>query len=607
MTANLVSNSVKSVHSEEEISVQERLQSLQTLTNARVMIVDDEPIMIDVVQIFLEDAGYSHFITTDDSLQAMDLMLNQRPDLLLLDLIMPGKSGFELLAEIRSNPLLRYMPVIVLTAASDAETKLQALELGATDFLSKPVDSSELCLRIRNTLAFKAYLDQLAYSDSLTGLPNRQQFLERLAWTLKLARRHNKQFALIQIGVDRFKQINDSLGHEVGDAVLKAVSKRLSTSLRDSDMLSMLVDREDAINLSRLSGDEFMVLISDIGVSDNTSYIGRRLLEAFKLPFLVDTHELFLSISLGIALFPQDGQQGDELLSNAGVALTTAKQQGGDAYAFYSAETNARLFERLRMETALRKSIDQQALDVHYQPKVDAHTGLIIGCEALVRWNHPELGQVSPAQFVPLAEETGLIMAVGEFVLLRACQDAVQWQQAGHNLPVSVNVSSIQFRRSDIVTIIQAALESSGLMACNLMIELTESLLMENAQANIEMLNRIKQLGVRLSMDDFGTGYSSLSYLKRFPLDELKIDQVFIRELPNDRENAAIVVAVVGMAHGLGLKVTAEGVEAREQLKFLQLHNCDRIQGYFFSRPLPMLEFTIKLQQQPFNFSTANL
>lgn len=584
----------------------ERLISMQALRDARVMIVDDEPIMMDVVQAFLEDAGYSNFLTTDDSTTALDMMLKERPDVLLLDLIMPGKSGFELLAEIRSEPTLRYMPVIVLTAASDSDTKLQALELGATDFLAKPVDPSELNLRIRNALAFKAYQDQLAYNDALTGLPNRQLFLERLSWTLRLARRHNKQCALLQIGLDRFKQINDTLGHETGDEVLKAVSKRLAATLRESDTLSMLDDREDAISLSRLAGDEFMVLVSEIKHPEDASIIARRLLETMKSPLMLNGHELFITISVGIVLFPQDGQQGTDLLTNVDLAMGQAKLHGRNTYAFYSPETNARSFERLTLETALRKAMERNELVLHYQPKVETATGRIIGAEALLRWNHKELGAVSPARFIPLAEETGLILPLGEMVLRQACQDAVKWQQGGCNLPVSVNVSSLQFRRGDMPAIIQSVLQSSGLQAGNLIIELTESLLMENAKANIDMLRAIKLLGVRLSMDDFGTGYSSLSYLKRFPLDELKIDQVFVRDLPDDPGNAAIVGSVISMARGLGLTVTAEGVETPAQMNFLKMHGCDQFQGYLFSRPLPLNEFTALLAQKSNCLSNPN-
>lgn len=564
----------------------------QPLKNAKVMIVDDEPIMMDVVQAFLEDAGYTHFLTTDDSARALDLMQKERPDVLLLDLIMPGKSGFELLGDIRNDPALRFMPVIVLTAASDSDTKLQALEFGATDFLAKPVDPSELILRLRNALAFKAYQDQLAYNDALTGLPNRQLFLERLAWTLRLARRHNKQCALLQVGLDRFKQINDTLGHEMGDEVLKAVSRRLTAALRESDTLGKLDDGEDAISLSRLAGDEFMVLISEIRHAEDASIIARRLLDTMQAPLLLNGRELFITISVGIVLFPQDAQEGTDLLTNVDLAMTQAKLRGRNTYAFHSPETNARSHERLTLETELRKAIERDQLDVYYQPKLHLASGRVIGAEALLRWTHPTLGAISPARFIPLAEETGLILPLGEWVLRRASRDAVVWQQRGYALTVSVNVSSLQFHRGDMPAIIQSVLLASGLPADKLIVELTESLLMDNAQANIDMLHDIKALGVWLSMDDFGTGYSSLAYLKRFPLDELKVDQQFVRDLPGDPGNRAIVGAVIAMAHGLGLTVTAEGVETPGQVEFLKTHGCDQFQGYLFSRPLPLPEFS---------------
>lgn len=573
----------------------ERLTALHALKDARVMIVDDEPVMMEVMQVFLEQAGYGHFITTSDSAHALDMLRKQRPDVLLLDLSMPGKPGLELLAEIRNDPALRFMPVIVLAAISDADIKLRALELGATDFLAKPVDPSELRLRLRNALAFKAYQDQLAYNDVLTGLPNRQMFMERLAWTLRLARRHNKPCALLHIGLDRFKQINDTLGHETGDEVLKAVAHRLSASLRESDTLGTLNGSGDGVSLSRLAGDEFMVLLTETNHAEGASLVARRILDTMRSPLLLGMHELFVTLSIGIALYPQDGMEGGKLLTNVDLAMAQAKLRGRNTYAFYSAETNDLSFERLKMETALRKAIDREELVLHYQPKVEIATGRITGAEALLRWHHPEQGIIPPAQFIPLAEETGLILPLGEFVLSRACQDAMQWQQHGCPLPVSVNVSSLQFRRGDMPSIIQAALQRSGLPPGNLIIELTESLLMDNAQSNIDMLHAIKALGVRLSMDDFGTGYSSLSYLKRFPLDELKIDQVFVRDLPGDPGNAAIVGSVIAMAHGLGLKVTAEGVETPSQMNYLKLHGCDQFQGYLFSRPIATPEFAALL------------
>ncbi len=582
---------IEEIPATDTLGAPDRLVHLHTLNDATVMIVDDEPIMIEVLKAFLEDAGYSRFVTKEDSTEALEMLHTMRPDILLLDLVMPGKTGFELLAEIRAHEDLRFLPVIMLTAANDAQTKLDALELGATDFLAKPVDSSELRLRLRNALAFKAYQDQLAYYDALTALPNRQMFMQRLAWTLKLAKRHGKQCALLQIGIDRFKQINDTLGHEIGDEVLKAVVARLAPILRESDTLSLVEDLEESISLSRLAGDEFVVLMSEIHDAEDASGLARRLLNCMQAPLMIEGHELFVTLSAGIALFPQDAEHSAELLTNVDLAMAQAKLHGRNTYAFCSPETNARSFQRLALETALRKALEKGELELHFQPKVDLATGRIFGAEALMRWKHPDLGNIPPAQFIPLAEETGLILQLGEMALRRACHVAAQWQCAGYDIPVSVNVSSLQFKRGNLPAVILDVLGESDLNPSNLIIELTESLLMDDAPKNLVMMHAIKALGVRLSMDDFGTGYSSLGYLKRFPLDELKIDQIFVRDLPDDPGNTAIVGSVIAMAHGLGLSVTAEGVETDAQMDFLRSRGCDQFQGYLFSRPLPTEEF----------------
>jgi diguanylate cyclase (GGDEF)-like protein len=432
-------------------------------------------------------------------------------------------------------------------------------------------------------------------------------FLERLSWTLKLAQRNNTQSALLQIGLDRFKQINDTLGHEAGDAVLKAVAQKLASTLRESDTIGMLGDHPSAMSVSRLAGDEFMVLITDISNPEAASAIARRLLDTMKISLMVGEHELFVTFSVGIALFPQDGTEGSDLLTNVGLAMAQAKLRGRNAYSFCSAEINARSFERFKLETALRRAIEQEELELHYQPKVDLNTGRIVGAEALARWNHATLGQISPVDVSPLAEETGMIMALGDYLLHAACREAMRWRQAGRNVPVSVNVSSMQFRGGNVPSIIHSALSACGLPPQNLIIELTESLLMDNAQENIDMLLAIKKLGVRLSMDDFGTGYSSLSYLKQFPLDEIKIDQSFIHGLPEEASNAAIVSSIISMARGLGLKVTAEGVESQDQMEFLIMHGCDLIQGFFFSKALDSDEFNDFLQRDTNCFSSPDI
>ncbi|MGH8488957.1 MAG: GGDEF/EAL domain-containing response regulator [Gammaproteobacteria bacterium] len=566
-----------------------------TPTNGTIMLIDDEPLTLEVVQTFLEEAGYTHFVTTDDPRQAIELLVSRRPDVVLLDLMMPEVSGFDILSRMRADTEMKYTPVIVLTSASDAATKLKALELGATEFLSKPVDPSELVLRLRNTLAFKAYQDRLANYDDLTGLPNRRMFLARLDRAIRRAKRHQRICALLHIDLDRFRQINDSFGPRVGDSLLRDVAQRLEDAVRDSDAVGRFADEASRSSLSRIGGDEFTVLMSEIDRAENASLLARRIGLALAKPFLAEERDLFLTASIGIAAYPDDGVEPDSLLKHAEVAMHYAKSRGGKSYEFYSKDINARASERLTLENQLRRALEREELLLHYQPKVDVATGHIVGAEALVRWQHPELGMVSPAKFVPLAEESGLIVPLGEWVLREACKECKAWQHLGP-LGIAVNVSSVQFKKGELLRVLRSALETSGLEAPQLVIELTESVLMESAEANIQTLQELKAMGVRLAMDDFGTGYSSLSYLKRFPLDELKIDRSFMGDIPSDRDNAAIASAIIALAHILGLKVVAEGIETRDQLEFLKAKLCDEFQGYLFSRPLPKEEFKRLLQ-----------
>lgn len=568
-----------------------------TPTNGTIMLIDDEPLTLEVVQTFLEEAGYTRFVTTDDPRQAIELLVSRRPDVVLLDLMMPEVSGFDILSRMRADTEMKYTPVIVLTAASDAATKLKALELGATDFLAKPVDPSELTLRLRNTLAFKAYQDRLANYDDLTGLPNRRMFLARLDRAIRRAKRHQRICALLHVDLDRFRQINDSFGPRVGDFLLRDVAQRLEDAVRDSDAVGRFADEASRSSLSRIGGDEFTVLMSGIDRAENASLLARRIGLALAKPFLAEERDLFLTASIGIAAYPDDGVEPDSLLKHAEVAMHYSKSHGGNSYEFYSKDINARAFERLTLENQLRRALEREELLLHYQPKVDVGGGHIVGAEALVRWQHPELGMVSPAKFVPLAEESGLIVPLGEWVLREACKECKAWQHLGlRPLGIAVNVSSVQLKKGGLLQVLRSALETSGLEAPHLVIELTESVLMESAEANIQMLQELKAMGVRLAIDDFGTGYSSLSYLKRFPLDELKIDRSFMSDVASDRDNAAIASAIIAMAHTLGLKVVAEGIESRDQLEFLKAKLCDEFQGYLFSRPLPKEEFKRLLQ-----------
>ncbi|WP_413700508.1 diguanylate cyclase domain-containing protein [Psychromonas sp. KJ10-10] len=427
------------------------------LKNAVIMMVDDEPILMEILQVFLEDEGYENFITIEDSRLAMSNLVKIQPDILLLDLKMPNVNGFEILQQVRKNEILKHLPVIVLTSSSDAETKLKALELGATDFLAKPIDASELALRLRNTLTVKAYLDQLAFYDSLTGLPNRERFLDRLDWALLSAERTQDSVAVIELSIDRFKQVNDSLGPNAGDMLLKQIADRLSGLVRLSDVISHTGRNNLWQNLSRLSGDEFSILLPDGKASEDVAFVAGRLLSSLKEVFSIEGQEVFITGSIGIAVYPEDGKSTDSLIQNSGVATQYAKQKGRDNYQFYSTELNQKAKERLEIESELRHAIEQNEFVVHYQPKVNLSTGLVIGMEALVRWQHPNRGLLSPFHFIEIAEDSGLIPGIGELVMRQACQQHKIWQNKGlDNLQLSVNVSPHQFMEKHIQKTIDA-------------------------------------------------------------------------------------------------------------------------------------------------------
>ncbi len=557
-------------------------------STATIMMVDDEPTTIEILEMFLRSEGYERFVHTSDPTEAIGLARNARPDVLLLDVMMPEVSGLELLQTIRNDEDLQYLPVIILTSATEPETKLQALELGATDLLAKPVDPSELSLRLRNTLAAKTYQDRLAYYDRLTGLPNRRLFTDRLERTLQRARSREIDCALLHLNLDRFKKVNDALGHHVGDALLQAVAARIEQSIRPGDFVGVPELPEIHDPLSRVGGDEFSVLLPGAGSVEGASRAAARLLESLADPFQVEEHELFVNASVGIALFPTDGEDITTLMANADTAMSHAKKRGRNCFQFYEASQNSESAKRLNLESQLHRAIDRKELVLHYQPKADVATDRITGVEALMRWDHPELGLVGPDQFIPIAEETGLITALGEWALRTACEQNRAWQEAGlEPISIAVNVSAKQFENEAFVDVIQRALQQSGMDPRHLILELTESVIMANPTQTATMLDAIKAMGARTSVDDFGTGYSSLSSLSRFPIDELKIDQSFVSNLPGDENDAAIANAIVLMGHSLGLTVVAEGVETVEQLAFLAGRACDTYQGYLRCKPIP--------------------
>ena len=566
------------------------------LSNAKVMAIDDEPIMTDLIQAYLEEAGYVTVVSLNQSERALEIVRQEQPSVLLLDLIMPGLSGFDVLRMIRADDELRFLPVIVLTAANDAPTKLKALDYGATDFLSKPVDSSELVLRVRNSLAFKIYQDQLANTDGVTGLPNRNVMLRRVAGVIQQSRRAGTVFGLLQVDIDRFKHVNDSFGTGAGDALLRSVGQRLDQCVREGDMVARLADR-DAATLASLGGDEFTILLPTLPMAGAAENAARRLLAAVAEPFIVAGREIVVTASIGIATYPGDGESPEVLLARAGSATALSKQEGGNQFAFYSPSLNERSVERLTLGSQLRNAVARSELRLEFQPKVQISTGRITGAEALVRWQHPEHGLLSPLKFIQLAEELGLISSIGEWVLEAACAQCAAWESQGlKGLKISVNVSQPQFRQRRIVKAVASALRTHRLGTAQLMLELTESMLIDNGGTVRSTLDELRRLGTQLSIDDFGTGYSSLSYLKQFPVDELKIDRSFITDLPTDNGNAAIVQAVVTLAHHLNMSVIGEGVQTSGELQRLRELGCDEYQGYFCSKPVPADAFAALVQ-----------
>jgi diguanylate cyclase (GGDEF)-like protein len=571
---------------------QEAMESSRKPHDSLIMMVDDEPILMAVIEEFLGEAGYENFLAVEDSTKALAILRERQPDVLLLDLVMPEVDGFEILHEVRAHLDTRHLPVIVLTSSSDAATKLRALELGATDFLAKPVDSSELVLRLRNTLTVKAYQDQLAFYDTLTGLPNRTLFTDRLKWALQHADRTRKSAAVLNIDLDRFKNINDTLGPRIGDALLAQVASRLTDCIRMDAYINYSDRAELSSSVSRLGGDEFSVILHEISRVENASYVARRLTQSMVDPFYIDEHEIFLSTSIGIALYPEDGLEVDTLMKNVAVATEFAKQQGRNNYQFYSEQLNARSEERLKLETDLRRAIERGQLEIYYQPKIEGISGRVSGMEALIRWHRSEHGTILPSEFIPVAEQMGQIVIMGNWLLNDVCRQHREWMEDGLGpLKVSVNVSGHQFSDIDLCRFLRDALNKHKMDASSLILEITESVLMGDVEGSIQTMHEIKELGLALSIDDFGTGYSSLSYLKQFPVEELKIDRSFIMDLPESRDDKAIVRAIIALADGLDLDVVAEGVETEQQLNFLNENGCGTIQGYYFSKPLPAAEF----------------
>jgi diguanylate cyclase (GGDEF)-like protein len=515
-------------------------------------------------------------------------------DIILLDLGLPDAQGLEAIR--RAHAAAPGVPLVVLTGLDDESLAVQALQLGAQDYLIKgQIETRGLLRALRYAIERKAMESaalamarQMAHSaehDFLTGLPNRMLLNDRVGQAIALARRHTRKVAVLFLDLDGFKHINDSLGHPVGDKLLRSVAKRLVDCIRGSD------------SVSRQGGDEFVVLLLDLEHAEDAAVTARRILEAVALPHCIDQHDLHVTASIGVSVYPDDGLDADTLIKNADTAMYQAKENGRRSFQFFKPAMNVRAVERQFIEEGLRRALERRELVLHYQPKVNLMTGAIAGAEALLRWTHPTRGLIAPADFIPVAEECGLILPIGAWVLREACAQARTWMNAG--LPVTsmaVNVSAMEFRDKNFLDGLFAILRETGLDPRFLELELTESVLMKRAEFTASILQTLRKRGVQVAVDDFGTGYSSLSYLRKFPVDALKIDQSFVRQISTSGDDTTIVKAIIGMARSLKLRVIAEGVETLEEVAFLRAYRCEEAQGYYFSRPVPPQQFTVLLR-----------
>jgi len=565
-------------------------------TQTKVLLVEDNPGDARLLEEIFRDAKqFAAEIRTATRLgQAFGLIKQYYFDVILLDLSLPDSSGLETLTSMLEHA--PDVPIILLTGLSDESTGVDALKQGAQDYLIKgEVDSNLIVRSIRYAIERKRLLvemekarqfeQHLAYHDVLTNLPNRLLFSDRLNQALVHAKRYSGMVAVLFIDLDGFKSINDRMGHATGDRLLQSVALRLNNCTRESD------------TIARLGGDEFTILLQGLKRPEDVPMVTEKILNHLAQPFTIDSQNFFMTSSIGVSIFPFDGEDAETLLKKADFAMYRAKSDGKNNYQLFNSAMDSKAAQRLSLEGELGKAIKNGDLFIQYQPQVSLSSGEIIGGEALVRWQHPTRGLMMPSDFIPLAEESGLIVPIGEWVLKTVCADRKRWQEEGaRDLPVSVNLSARQFREMELAETIATILKKAALPAHALMLEITESSAMQDVDFTIEVLNDLKALGVKIALDDFGAGYSSLNYLRRLPIDLLKIDKSFMTDIPGEPEDASIIAAIVAMTRSLGMKVIAEGVETAGQIEFLRSIQCDRIQGFYFSRPVPEPQFK-KLMQ----------
>ena len=528
----------------------------------------------------------------------LDLFIAHHPEIIITDILMSGIDGISMSREIKA--LDKDARIIVLTATSETSLIIDAIDIGISHYVLKPVkfdklvNAIELCLegiqREKQIRQQEEYIRRMAYSDPLTGLPNRELFNELLHQSLAQAQRHihDRHLAVLFLDLARFKVINDTLGHSVGDQLLQAVANRLKNCCRrDQDVVA------------RRGGDEFIILLPDLDSPQEAVRVAQTIIDSFDKTFILPEHELFIGSCIGISIFPADGVDVETLIKNADMAMYRAKEQGRNRFHLYNRSMDAQAALRLTMEISLRKALKGQEFFLNYQPKVNVRTGRVVSFEALARWQSPELGLVEPKQFIPLAEETGLIVQLGEWVLRTACAQNKAWQDANYpHLRVAVNFSPRQFLMHQLADMVENVLAETKLDPCWLEMEVTEGIMLQNVDNTITTLRRLSDLGVHISIDDFGIGYSSLSYIKKLPINALKIDQSFINDITSNPDDAAIATAVINLAQSLRLSVIAEGVENEEQAKLLNSLECPEMQGFFFSRPLSAEKFPFLLNKR---------
>jgi len=554
---------------------------LNALSKPTILVVDDMPGSIEILNQILADEYRVLFALNGEA--GLEITRTQKPELILLDVSMPGMDGYQVCHELKSDPETRDIPIIFVTAKDQDEDQEMGFKIGAADYLTKPVRPATVKVRVKNQLQIRhseeLILHQALY-DGLTHLPNRSLSVDRLRYSIAQDCRNQLKTALLFIDLDKFKEINDTLGHDAGDQLLKASALRFKQCVRKID------------TVGRLGGDEFVVILPGLEQVEDAKKVAENIIRVFSNPFTLSGMEVVVTVSIGIAFSPDDSDDYKKLLANADTAMYQSKEAGRNNYHLFNQKMNHNIKRRMEMEYHLRHALKLGELSVFYQPLVDIATRRIIGAEALLRWNNSVLGSVPPDEFIALAEQSGMIESIGAFVLTQGCEQFKDLiDQEGRALSLAVNVSPQQFRRGNLPELVDNILKLTGFAVERLELEVTEGLLLDNQGIVKESLQTIRQQGIGLSMDDFGTGYSSLSYLRKFPFDIIKIDQSFIREMNTNPSDQALVAAAIAMAHALGIKVIAEGVETEAQLACLVEKNCDIAQGYLFSRPLPIEEF----------------